>query len=303
TTAMFADRMRSALFEAKQLGRDRVVVRVTHEACASAIAAGLAAGQFVVYYQPIVSLPEGEILGAEALVRWQNPERGLIGPDSFIPIAEESDLIVQLGQVVMQAAVAEAATWPVGMKVSVNASARELDRPDYALSVERALARSGLSASRLVVEVTETRLAASMQILTNLEHLRHLGARVALDDFGTGYSSLSRFSHLPVDVVKIDRSFVSEIGPATTEAPIVAAVCALAKATGRAVVAEGVEDEHQAAVLLAHGCTQAQGYLYGRPGPARALFPADLGAVPSPHTMTKSKERKERTLATKAPSV
>ncbi|MGC8626450.1 MAG: putative bifunctional diguanylate cyclase/phosphodiesterase [Acidimicrobiales bacterium] len=276
TASMFSDRARSALFEAKESGRDRTVVRASHASHAAEVAAGIASGQFVVYFQPIVSLPEGRLLGAEALVRWQHPERGLVGPDDFIPVAEESGLIIELGQFVLTMATSEAASWPVGTKVSVNASARELDQPSYAAQVERLLATTGLRPANLVIEVTETRLAGSQTILANLARLHEAGVGIALDDFGTGYSSLSRFLWLPVDFVKIDRSFVSAIGPKMTAAPVIAAVCALAKATGRIAIAEGVEEEHQAAVLVAHGCTQAQGFLYGRPGPASHLFVPDL---------------------------
>jgi len=276
TASMFGDRARSALFEAKESGRDRTVVRATHAAHAVEVAAGIASGQFVVYFQPIVSLPEGRLLGAEALVRWQHPKRGLVGPDDFIPVAEESGLIIELGQFVMRTATAEAASWPVGTKVSVNASARELDQPNYAAQVEQLLTTTGLQPANLVIEVTETHLAGSQTILANLARLHEAGIGVALDDFGTGYSSLSRFLWLPVDFVKIDRSFVSAIGPKMTAVPVIAAVCALAKATGRTAIAEGVEEEHQAAVLVAHGCTQAQGFLYGRPGPASHLFAPDL---------------------------
>ncbi len=272
TFAMFADRARSAVYEAKQAGRATMVVRESHAAQAAELADGLAAGQFVVYYQPIVGLPGRELIGAEALARWEHPDRGIVGPDQFIPLAEECGLIVQLGQVVLAQAMAEAATWPEPMTVSVNASVRELDRDDYAAKVSSLLEETGLAPSRLVIEVTESLLAEGQCVLANIRGLHELGVKVALDDFGTQYSSLRQFSSLPVDYVKIDRSFVAEIHAGSSSAPVVAAICTLAKETGRAIVAEGIEDEHQAAVLTAHGCDNAQGFLYGRPVPARELF-------------------------------
>jgi diguanylate cyclase (GGDEF)-like protein len=266
-------RVRDALDAAKQQGRNCVAVRVSNRAAIEELAEGIAKGQLRVLYQPIVSLSGGVLLGAEALVRWEHPERGLISPDRFVPLAEESGLIVELGHVVARVATATAASWPAGLKLSVNASGPELDRPEYVTELLEILSTSCFDPNNLVVEVTESRLEQdSGQMLANLAELRRHGARVALDDFGTGYSSLSRLSLLPIDSVKIDRSFVSPIGPETRDAPIIAAVCAMARATGRTVIAEGIEHLHQAEVLFAHGCDEGQGYFYGRPGPESSLL-------------------------------
>lgn len=279
TVSLLLQRARSALYDAKQSGRNRVATRVSCAAATNELAAAIADGQLRVLYQPLVSLESGGVIGAEALVRWAHPERGVLGPDAFVPLAEESDLVHEIGRVMIDAAVREAATWPAALKVSVNASGRELVRGDYALTVESALAASGLDPARLVIEVTESSIEADgIKTLASLWRLRRLGVRIALDDFGTGYSSLSRFDRLPIDIVKIDRAFVDPIGPATVEAPLIAAVCALAHATGRTVLAEGIETPHQAAVLRAHGVSEGQGYLFGRPGPPR-MFRAASGQV------------------------
>ncbi|HET9060063.1 MAG TPA: bifunctional diguanylate cyclase/phosphodiesterase [Acidimicrobiales bacterium] len=273
SVTLLLSRARGALAEAKRQGRDRMNVRLSELTQADELAAGIAAGQLRVYYQPIVSLPNGELLGAEALVRWQHPKRGLVPPDKFIPMAEETGLIVDLGRFVLTTAVAAMASWPWSLKVSVNASGPELERPQYAAEVLHIVSEAGFSAKRLVIEVTESRLEQdSGTMLANLDQLRRYGARIALDDFGTGYSSLHRLSKLPIDYVKIDRSFVSVIDDDTIEAPIIAAVCTLARATGLVVVAEGIETPHQAQVLFDHGCGQGQGYHFGRPAPIENLL-------------------------------
>ena len=272
TAWMLTTRARGALFEAKSAGRARTVVHVSHHAVVAELAAGIAAGQIRVLFQPVVALPGGEPVGAEALARWAHPERGIVGPDEFIPLAEEGGLIVDIGRVVLRRAVEAAVHWPAGTTVNVNASGREIERPQYAAEVAEALATSGLAPERLVIEVTESSVGAdSTEGLATLERLRALGVRIALDDFGTGYSSLSRLGRLPIDIIKVDRSFVAEIGPDVTAAPLVVAVCALARATERVVVAEGVEHPHQVEVLVRAGCTEGQGFLFGRPGPPEVL--------------------------------
>jgi diguanylate cyclase (GGDEF)-like protein len=266
-------RARSALFEAKQPGRDRSTVRVNDWRQADELATAITDGQLRVLYQPIVSLPTGELVGCEALVRWQHPEHGMVPPDKFIPVAEETGLIVELGREVLRQSALAMSSWPWGIRVSVNASGPELDRPEFALDLLHSLSHTGLSPKRLVIEVTESRLENDSSVmLANLNQLRRYGVRIALDDFGTGYSSLSRLSNLPIDYVKIDRSFVSAITEEATEAPIISAVCTLARATGIMVVAEGIETPQQARVLFDNGCNLGQGYHFGRPGPVEALL-------------------------------
>lgn len=273
TALLMLGRARSALFEAKQPGRDRSAVRVNDWRQADELATAITDGQLRVLYQPIVSLPTGELVGCEALVRWQHPARGLVPPDKFIPVAEETGLIVELGREVLRQSALAMSSWPWGIRVSVNASGPELDRPEFALDLLHALSHTGLSPKRLVIEVTESRLENDSGVmLANLNQLRRYGVRIALDDFGTGYSSLSRLSNLPIDYVKIDRAFVAAITEETTEAPIISAVCTLARATGIMVVAEGIETPQQARVLFDNGCTMAQGYYFGRPGPVEALL-------------------------------
>lgn len=272
TMSTLLHRSRAALHEAKGAGRERTAMQATNDAEVTALEAAIAGGELFVMYQPVISLSDARVIGAEALVRWQRPGYGLVEPEHFVALAEEHGLIVELGAMVLRSAATEAASWPEWAKVNVNASGAELDQRGYAERVREVLAESGLAASKLVIEVTETCVGQSgSQLLANLEDLRAMGVRVALDDFGTGYSSLYRFSHLPIDFVKVDRSFVLDVNPDGEGATIISAICALAKATGRTVIAEGVERPYQAELLHSLGADEAQGYLYGRPGPASIL--------------------------------
>ena len=273
TPTMFSSRLRSVLYEAKRTASGAVLCRPSNGAATAELQEAVGSGALVVLYQPIVSLANSKVLGAEALVRWEHPTRGTIPPDQFISLAEESGLILEVGKFVLTEALRAAAHWPEGSKVNVNASAHELAAQDYAGLVASALASTGTPPGRLVIEVTESQVANGGRVLDNLCQLRSMGVRVALDDFGTGYSSLSQLVELPVDFLKIDRSFIARISPGSERDPIVEAVCALAKATGKTVVAEGVEHQYQAVVLEAGGCHEAQGYLYGRPGAIDALLP------------------------------
>ena len=268
----------AALDEARQAGGQRVFC--SPDAAVDSwteMASALAAGEFSVAYQPIVDLRSGRVTGAEALLRWDRPGAGPVPPTSFIPQAESSGFIIELGRFVLEQACREAAGWTrdAPTKIAVNVSGRELYRPDYYAQVTEVLFESGLPAGRLVLEVTESMLEAdSPRALATLRRLRALGIRIAIDDFGTGYSSLGRLDRLPADILKIDRSFVTKIGAAAPDggdAPLITAIVALAAALGLRTVAEGVEDVHQAAVLAHHGCDEGQGWLFGRPGDAAAV--------------------------------
>jgi EAL domain-containing protein (putative c-di-GMP-specific phosphodiesterase class I) len=220
-------------------------------------------GGLEVYYQPLVNLRDNKISGCEALVRWRHPKRGMISPAEFIPIAEETGLINQLGDWVLNTACSEAVSWPDHIRVSVNVSPIQFKSQTLALNVASALAASGLSAGRLELEITEAVLIRDDEAALALLHqLRELGVRVALDDFGTGYSSLSYLHRFPFDKIKIDRSFVKDItGPAGSSS-IVQAVVTIAAASNMTTTAEGVETDPQMQLLRELGCTEMQGYLF-----------------------------------------
>lgn len=231
--------------------------------------AGMANGDFKVYYQPIVDAQDGRVLSLEALMRWEHPERGVLPPAEFLPAAQRTGMIVELGQFVLRAACEQATAWRrkrPWLKVAVNVSERELFDPDFAAQVAGVLATTGLPPEALVLEVTETVLAAEEHITEILQPLTAMGVQVALDDFGTGHSSLSRLRYLTVDQVKIDRSFVAEISPDGTHgAPLLASIIGLAHSIGLRVVAEGVETKMQGDFLREHGCDELQGYYFSRP--------------------------------------
>jgi len=233
-------------------------------------------GEFVLYFQPEVVLPSRTIVGAEALVRWQHPQRGLLQPDSFIPLAEDTRLIVPMGEWILREACAHAARFPSGAAgdwfVAVNLSARQFQRGSLVRTVEAALASSGLSASRLELEITESVAMGDIQeAIATLRRLREMGVRVVLDDFGTGHSSLAYLKSLPLDALKIDRTFVAAIPGSAADASLVMAILEMARGLSLRVIAEGVETEEQLAFLMANGCGQAQGYLFGPPVPVGRL--------------------------------
>ena len=234
--------------------------------------------QFVVHYQPIVNLKARSLIGLESLVRWEHPHKGLVSPADFIPIAEESGLIVPIGMWVLGQACRAAAAWqrefgfepPLSM--SVNVSAKQLQHPDAVSSIREAIAESGLLPERVVLEVTESVLVSDADaVITRLRDLKEIGMQVAVDDFGTGYSSLAYLKRFPIDVLKIDRSFVSEVGNAPEDSAILSAIIRMAKSLGMEVVAEGVETRDQVANLRLLGCGRGQGYFFSRPLPAEAL--------------------------------
>ncbi|RUV22513.1 EAL domain-containing protein [Mesorhizobium sp. M7A.F.Ca.MR.245.00.0.0] len=227
--------------------------------------------EFDLDFQPIMNIASGEIVGAEALMRWHSPTRGTVAPDSFIPAAEETGLIVPLGEWALRKACTAAADWPAGLRVAVNVSAVQLKSGSFARSVISALAFSGVPADRLELEITETVLMdESEAVLRPLRQLRELGIRIALDDFGIGYSSLGYLRRFPVDKIKIDRSFIHDLGNRDAAA-IVRTVIGLGAELGITVTAEGVETEVQLDILRGNGCTEAQGYLIGVPSTAAEI--------------------------------
>jgi diguanylate cyclase (GGDEF)-like protein/PAS domain S-box-containing protein len=233
-------------------------------------------GGFELHYQPLVDLNRDEVTGCEALLRWRHPERGMISPADFIPVAEDTGLIVELGEWVLRTACAEAATWPDHIRIAVNVSPVQLKCPTLALKIAGALAASGLAANRLELEITEAVLIRDDEAaLAILHQLRAIGIRIALDDFGTGYSSLSYLKRFPFDKIKIDRCFVSDITEIDGSSVIVRAVVNIAAAGNMTTTAEGVETSEQKEMLRALGCTEMQGYLFSaaKPGPeVRRLF-------------------------------
>jgi predicted signal transduction protein with EAL and GGDEF domain len=225
-------------------------------------------GGFEVFYQPVVDLGRNDISGCEALLRWRHPERGMISPAEFIPIAEDTGLINELGDWVLRTACAEATTWPEHIRLAVNVSPVQLKNQTLALRIAGALAASGLQPSRLEIEITEAVLIRDDEAaLAILHQLRDIGVRIALDDFGTGFSSLSYLKRFPFDKIKIDRCFVSDISEADASSSIVQAVVNIAAALNMTTTAEGVETDAQRELLRKLGCTEMQGYLFSPPKP------------------------------------
>jgi diguanylate cyclase (GGDEF)-like protein/PAS domain S-box-containing protein len=257
----------------------------------------LASGQFAVHYQPIVDLDSGVVNGVEALLRWNHATRGPVGPDVFIPVAEQSGFILTLGSWVLDRACADLRRWrdadpaAAELTMSVNVSVRQLEQDGLAADVAGALARHGLAPEHLTLEVTESVLMADTEALRDrLAQLRALGVKIALDDFGTGYSSLKYLDRLPVDTVKIDRSFVADLSTRAHDPAVVRAVVDLANQLDLRLVAEGIEQEAQLDVLREMGCQMGQGYYFARPMPAgevvkavasRALATAVATAIPT----------------------
>jgi EAL domain-containing protein (putative c-di-GMP-specific phosphodiesterase class I) len=209
-------------------------------------------------------------LGFEALVRWHDPELGTVMPSQFIPIAEETGLIVPIGEFVVREACRDAMTWPSHLRVAVNLSAIQFRRTGLVDTVRRALADSGLSGDRLDLEVTESMLVDNRQeTLRQLTELKELGVRISMDDFGTGYSALSYLQSFPFDKIKIDRVFVTDLATNPQNASIVRAVAAMGRSLHMRIVAEGVETDHEADILMDLDCDELQGYLIAKPMPAQ----------------------------------
>jgi EAL domain-containing protein (putative c-di-GMP-specific phosphodiesterase class I) len=221
------------------------------------------------YYQPVVNLERNEICGLEALLRWAHPERGMISPGTFIPVAEETGLIVPIGEWALRQACADAAQWPEHIKVAVNLSPAQFKSRNLVQMVFAALATSGLAASRLELEITESVLLHdNAATVATLHQLRSLGVRIAMDDFGTGYSSLSYLRSFPFDKIKIDRCFVKDLSDATAgSVAILRAVANLGLSLGMITTAEGVETKEQQEKVREEGCTEMQGYYFSPPRP------------------------------------
>ena len=228
--------------------------------------------EFELYYQPLVNLQSNDVNAFEALLRWNHPKRGMISPADFIPVAEETGLIIPLGEWVLKAACYEAIDWPDHIKVAVNLSPAQLNNRNLLNVVIGALAESGMPARRLQLEITESVLLHNtFATLATLHELRKLGVQIALDDFGTGYSSLSYLRSFPFDKIKIDRSFINDLGGGTEPVAIVQAVANLAKSLNMTSTAEGVETQQQMDILTSMGCTEMQGFLFSRARPAKEI--------------------------------
>jgi EAL domain-containing protein (putative c-di-GMP-specific phosphodiesterase class I) len=249
--------------------RTAVIDRVeTHTALGKAIDSdGL-----LLHYQPIVALNGGGLSAVEALVRWESPDGGLVPPGDFIPLAEESGLILRLGEWVLRAACGQAARWRAEfgsrapLPIHINVSARQVAQPDLPELVREVLEDTGITPSDIALEITESALIDTVGApMATLADLKSMGVRIVLDDFGTGYSSLSYLDRFPIDVLKIDRAFVSHVRGPGAPAPIVTAIVGMATALAVGTVAEGVETAEQAAAVTALGCERAQGFFFARP--------------------------------------
>ncbi len=290
-----------AMYWAKDRGKGTVAVYevALHDEALSRLALrgdlqrAIREGELVLHYQPLVDLESGQVAGFEALVRWEHPELGLLPPGDFIPVAEQSGLIVPMGGWVLGEACRAAAAMQAGgagPRMSVNVAAQQLNRKAFVAEVVDALAGSGLRPDRLVLEITESVLLDDVDTtVASLKELRKIGVRVAIDDFGTGYSSLSYLSELPVDVLKIDKSFVDRLAGSGQDDSLVEAIVAMGRSLRLATVAEGVELPEQAALLRTTGCALGQGYLWSRPVPleaARALLTLQPFGLDAPAAST-----------------
>jgi diguanylate cyclase (GGDEF)-like protein/PAS domain S-box-containing protein len=271
----------TAMYRAKESGRNnfkfhhreadrRSIQRLAME---NALRRALERKELVLHYQPRVSVETGQVLGAEALIRWQHPDLGLVPPVEFIPLAEETGMIVDIGRWAIDTACAQAAAWRAQglapLRMAVNVSARQFSGDDLARHVSETIAARGLPAEFLELEITESLVAESVERAAQvLARIRALGVRVALDDFGTGYSSLAQLKRFPIDILKVDRSFVSGLPEDSESAAIARAIIAMGKSLRMQLVAEGVETWQQHAFLQAHGCDEMQGYLISRAMPA-----------------------------------
>ena len=289
-----------ALYEAKASGRGMFsVFQPTMEARALERRANelelrkaLALRQLELFYQPQVDSPAGILTGFEALLRWRHPQRGLLAPASFLPIAEEIGVIVPIGEWVLRTACRQAMKWPAALTIAVNASPLQFDTGTFAQSVKQALKATGLPGERLEIEITEGILLRNNDaVLETLHELRAMKVRIAMDDFGTGYASLSQLAKFPFDKIKIDRSLAGFEGDDKKQRAIVRAITALGQSLGVCTLAEGVENAEQFARLQEDGCSSVQGYLFGRPLPA-----ADAARLVSEYTLASDQTEQQKKL-------
>jgi EAL domain-containing protein (putative c-di-GMP-specific phosphodiesterase class I) len=273
------------MYLAKAQGKDRLAFfrTSTHEAAIERqqlktdLPVAFERGEFELVYQPVAELATGEVRAVEALLRWQHPQRGVIGPTQFIPLAEETGVIVPLGRWVLREACRQAAEWmaqpgATQITISVNLSARQVQDRDLVADVVAALRDSGLPARCLTLEITESVLMQDVETTTiTLAALKALGLRLAIDDFGTGYSSLSYLRRFPVDILKIDRSFVATLDGSDTEAALVRSIISLGETLELETIAEGIERVGQLNELQALGAHLGQGYFFARPLDAAAI--------------------------------
>jgi diguanylate cyclase (GGDEF)-like protein/PAS domain S-box-containing protein len=262
TRAKAAGRGKTRFFEIEMDNRQRERRAIQHE-----LSSAVARDELRLYYQPLAEI-DGGVIGFEALVRWQHPQRGMVSPAIFIPVAEESGLIMQIGEWVLREACREAASWSNPMQIAVNLSPIQFRHGDLPGLVHSVLLETGLAPTRLVLEITEGVLVEDFgRGVAILRRLKTLGVRIAMDDFGTGYSSLSYLQSFPFDKIKIDQSFISNVKSNPQSAAIVRAVIGLAHGLNLPVLAEGVETKTQLEFLAAESCDEVQGYLMGRPQP------------------------------------
>jgi diguanylate cyclase (GGDEF)-like protein len=270
-----------AMYHAKETGRDSYqffksemnVHAIERQSVEESLHYAIERRELVLHYQPKLNLATGEIIGAEALIRWRHPQRGLVSPKQFISIAEDCGLIVPIGRWVMREACRQARAWQVagmpGLSISTNVSPVELRAPGFVAGVRAILTETGLEPHCLELELTESVLIDdSRSVADVLKELKDIGVLLALDDFGTGYSSLTHLRRFPVDALKIDQSFVSDLATDEGDAGIVTAMIGMGKSLGMQVVAEGVETQQQLEILQDRGCPQAQGYYFSRPVPS-----------------------------------
>jgi len=289
-----------ALYRAKATGKDcYVVFEPAMQSAAldrlelkSDLDSALANNQFFLLYQPIFDLESVRIRGVEALIRWQHPIRGVISPDNFIPVLEDSGLIVEVGRWVLDQACAQAAAWHrqgYRATMSVNVSMRQLETDTLVDHVKAALEKSGFAPSSLIIEVTESTLMRDANAtVSRLRKLKEIGVMIAIDDFGTGYSSLAYLRQFPVDVLKIDRSFVAEMDGSTDSAALIHTLVELGRTLGLVTLAEGIEEASQLDILRGEQCDSGQGFIFSRPVEPAAIVDLlaraviDLDITPSP---------------------
>jgi len=270
-----------AMYRAKELGRNnyQFATRAAIEAGAGRLSLerslhhAFDRKEFVIHYQPMIEVDTRRVVGAEALIRWKNPEFGLMSPDEFIPLAEECGLILPIGEWVLRTACEQMQSWRRGghndLRVAVNLSARQFQQHDLTDMIERILHETALPASALDVEITESTAMHNAELSLNImSRLKQMGIRISIDDFGTGYSSLSYLKKFPIDTVKIDQNFIRDLSQGSNDGAIISAVISMARALKLRVVAEGVETEEQLTFLRLQHCETIQGFLYSRPLPA-----------------------------------